>query len=69
MFMIQGTAVGITYFRKWIKQGTIKMVFMSVFMIYIFGFMGISFIGMLDSIMDFRRVRYYKSTQEDINEE
>ena len=62
MFMIQGTAVGITYFRKWIKQGTIKMVFMSVFMIYIFGFMGISFIGMLDSIIDFRKVRCYKST-------
>lgn len=62
MFMVQGVAVGITYFRKWIKQGTIKMVFMSVFMIYIFGFMGVSFIGMLDSIMDFRKVRYYKST-------
>lgn len=62
MFMIQGIAVGITYFKKWIKEGSIKTIFMSVFMIYIFGFMGISFIGMLDSIMDFRRVRYYKST-------
>jgi len=62
MFMIQGTAVGITYFRKWIKEGTTKMIFMSVFIIYVFGFMGISFIGMLDSIIDFRRVRNYKST-------
>lgn len=62
MFMIQGIAVGIYYFKKWTREGTMKMIFMSVFILYIFGFTGVTFIGMLDCIMDFRKVRSYKST-------
>ena len=62
MFMLQGIAVSIYYLRKWIKNGSLKMIFMSVLILSIFGFIGISFVGMLDSIIDFRRVRSYKST-------
>lgn len=62
MFVLQGIAVGIYYFKKWTKEGTVKMIFMSAFILCIFGFMGISFVGMLDSIIDFRKVRDYKST-------
>lgn len=61
MFMIQGIAVSIYYFKNWFNKNEIKKVFISGFILYIFGFMGISFIGMLDSIMDFRKVRSYKS--------
>lgn len=62
MFMIQGVALGIYYFKKWVKEGTTKMIFMSAFILFISGFTGIAFVGMLDSIMDFRQVRSYKST-------
>ena len=61
MFMIQGISVCIHFFRKWIKQGAVKMILTYSFILFIFGFMGISFIGMLDSIIDFRKVRSYKS--------
>lgn len=62
MFMIQGIAVGIYYFKKWTREGAMKMIFMSAFILCIFGFTGVTFVGMLDSIMDFRKVRSYKST-------
>ena len=62
MFMLQGIAVGVYYFKKWIKEGTVKMIFMSTFILCIFGFMAVAFVGMLDSIIDFRKVRVYKST-------
>ena len=62
MFMLQGIAVSIYFFKKWIRSGSLKMIFMSALTLSIFGFMGISFVGMLDSIIDFRRVRSYKST-------
>lgn len=62
MFMLQGIAVSIYFFKKWIRSGSLKMIFMSALTLSILGFMGISFVGMLDSIIDFRRVRSYKST-------
>lgn len=62
MFIIQGVAVSIYYIKKWLKQGTGKNILVSGLLIGIFGTMGISLIGMLDSIIDFRRVRSYKST-------
>jgi uncharacterized protein YybS (DUF2232 family) len=62
MFMIQGIAVSIFYVRKWIRSGSFKMIFTSTLILSIFGFMIISFVGMLDSIIDFRKVRSYKST-------
>ena len=62
MFIVQGIAVSIYYARKWLKQGTGKNVLVSGILLGLFGTMGISFIGMLDSIIDFRKVRSYKST-------
>ena len=62
MFMIQGIAVSIFYLKKWLRSGSFKMIFMSTLILSIFGFMVVSFVGMLDSIIDFRRVRSYKST-------
>ncbi|MGL4912581.1 MAG: YybS family protein [Romboutsia sp.] len=61
LFMIQGIAVSIYYIKIWFKQNQIKKVLISGFILYIFGFMGISFLGMLDSIIDFRKIRSYKS--------
>ncbi|MGL5330033.1 MAG: DUF2232 domain-containing protein [Peptostreptococcaceae bacterium] len=62
MFIVQGIAVSLYYARKWLSQGTGKNVLISGILLGIFGTMAISFIGMLDSIIDFRKVRSYKST-------
>ncbi|RDY25510.1 DUF2232 domain-containing protein, partial [Romboutsia weinsteinii] len=62
MFIAQGIAVSIFFIKKWMKQGSGKMILLGGLVISITGAMGISFIGMLDSIIDFRRVRSYKST-------
>lgn len=62
MFIIQGIAVSVYYAKKWMKQGTGKNVLVSGILIGLFGTIAISFIGMLDSIIDFRKVRSYKST-------
>ena len=61
LFMIQGIAVAVYYVKKWLKQNQIKNVFISGLILSIFGFIGVSFVGMLDSIIDFRKVRSYKS--------
>lgn len=61
MFMAQGIAVSVYYLRNWFKASQIKNIFISGLILYIFGFMGISFLGMLDSVIDFRKVRSYKS--------
>ena len=62
MFMIQGISVSIYYLKKWIRSSSLKMVFISVLFLSIFGFTIVCFVGMLDSIIDFRRIRSYKST-------
>lgn len=62
MFIIQGIAVAIYYAQKWIKQGSGRNVLVSGLLLGIFGTMGISFLGMIDSVIDFRKVRSYKST-------
>lgn len=62
MFMIQGISVCIYFFKKWIRQGSGRMILTYGLILCIFGFMGVSFVGMLDSIIDFRKVRSYKST-------
>lgn len=61
LFIIQGIAVAVYYVKKWFKQNQIKNVFISGLILSIFGFIGVSFVGMLDSIIDFRKVRSYKS--------
>lgn len=62
MFMIQGIAICLYYISKMRREGPNKMMLFGGIMIFISGFMGISFVGMLDSIIDFRKVRSYKST-------
>ena len=61
MFIIQGIAVSIYFIKKWLNQGTNKNIFISAICIGVFGMTGISFIGMIDSILDFRKVRVYES--------
>ena len=61
MFIIQGISVTIYFIKKWLKQGIDKKVFIGAICVGIFGMRGISFIGMIDSILDFRNVRVYKS--------
>ncbi|MEG2983924.1 MAG: DUF2232 domain-containing protein [Peptostreptococcaceae bacterium] len=62
MFTIQGIAVCISYVSRWRTKGQSKNILFGALMLGITGFTGISFIGMLDSIIDFRKVRSYKST-------
>lgn len=62
MFMVQGIAICLYYISKMRREGPNKMILFGGIMIFISGFMGISFVGMLDSIIDFRKVRSYKST-------
>lgn len=61
MFIIQGISVSIYFIKKWLKNGVGKKVFIGSMCVGIFGMTGISFIGMIDSILDFRNVRSYKS--------
>lgn len=61
MFIIQGIAVCLYFINKWLKQGIDKKLFIGVLCVSIFGMTGISFIGMIDSILDFRKIREYKS--------
>lgn len=61
MFIIQGVAVSVHYLKNWLKTSQIKKIFISGLVLCIFGFMGISFLGMLDSVIDFRKIRSYKS--------
>ena len=62
MFIVQGVAVSICYIIKWIKQGTAQNILISGLILGILGSTGITFLGMLDSVLDFRKVRSYKST-------
>lgn len=62
MFMVQGIAICLYYISKMKKEGPNKMVLIGGIVVFISGFIGVSFIGMLDSIIDFRKVRSYKST-------
>lgn len=57
MFIIQGIAVAIYYAKQWFKQNQSKKVFISGVLLYMTGFLGISLVGMLDSVIDFRKVR------------
>jgi len=61
MFIIQGISVCFYYSRKWIKKGNFKPMLLWCLILSLFGFVAVSFIGMLDSINDFRKVKTYKS--------
>lgn len=61
MFGIQGLSVCIYFIKKWIKQELNIKLLIGVIFVGLFGIMSISFIGMVDSILDFRKVRTCKS--------
>ncbi len=61
MFMIQGVSVCFYYSRKWLKEGNIKPMLLWCLALSLLGFVGVSFIGMLDNVNDFRKVKTYKS--------
>ena len=61
MFIVQGIAVCIYYARKWSQNGLNSKLVIGALCIGIFGFMIVSFIGMIDSVLDFRQVRVCKS--------
>lgn len=61
MFIIQGISVCIYFIKKWIKREVSKNFFIGAICVGIFGVTGVSFIGMIDSILDIRNVRAYKS--------
>ncbi|MGL5641383.1 MAG: YybS family protein, partial [Paraclostridium sp.] len=62
MFLLQGIAVSIYYIKEWRKKSPRKIVFAVVAVFLLSGTMVLSFVGMLDSAIDFRKVRNYKST-------
>lgn len=57
LFLIQGVSVAIFYAKKWIKAGRVIKIFMGFIAMLLFGVMGISILGMVDSVFDFRKVK------------
>lgn len=62
LFLLQGVAVSVYYIKEWRKKSPRKIVFAVVAVFLLSGTMILSFVGMLDSAIDFRKVRNYKST-------
>ena len=62
MFLLQGISVSIYYIKEWKKKSPGKIVFAIMAVFLLSGTMILSFVGMLDSAIDFRKVRNYKST-------
>lgn len=62
MFLVQGASVGIYFIKQWRRKSPNKIMIFIIALFLISGSMVLSFIGMLDSVIDFRRVRSYKST-------
>ena len=57
LFFIQGVSVAVFFGKKWLKSGQIIKFTMGVIAILVLGIMGISILGMVDSIFDFRKVK------------
>lgn len=62
MFLLQGIAVSVYFIKEWKKKSPGKVVFAVIAVFLLSGTMILSFVGMLDSAIDFRKVRNYKST-------
>ena len=62
LFLIQGVSVSIYFIKSWKDKSPGKIVFAVIAVILLSGSMILSFVGMLDSAIDFRKVRNYKST-------
>ena len=62
LFLIQGVSVFTYFIKRWKNKSRGKIVFAIIAILLLSGSMILSFVGMLDSIIDFRKVRNYKST-------
>lgn len=62
LFLIQGISVSVYFIKKWKDKSPGKIVFAVMAVLLLSGSMILSFVGMLDSAIDFRKVRNYKST-------
>jgi uncharacterized protein YybS (DUF2232 family) len=62
LFLLQGISVSIYFIKEWRKKSPGKIIFAVMAVILLSGSMILSFVGMLDSAIDFRKVRNYKST-------
>lgn len=62
MFLLQGVAVAVFFIKEWKKKSPGKLIFAVIAVFLLSGTMILSFVGMLDSAIDFRKVRNYKST-------
>lgn len=62
MFLLQGIAVSVYFIKEWKKKSPGKVIFAVIAVFLLSGTMILSFVGMLDSAIDFRKVRNYKST-------
>ena len=57
LFLIQGVSVAIFFTKKWLRSGQLIKIILGIIAIVLFGVMGISILGMVDSIFDFRKVK------------
>lgn len=62
LFLLQGMSVSIYFIKEWRKKSPSKIGFAIMAVFLLSGSMILSFVGMLDSAIDFRKVRNYKST-------
>lgn len=62
LFLIQGLSVAIYFIKKWNGKSSWRIAIAVVLVILLSGSMILSFLGMIDSLIDFRKVRNYKST-------
>jgi uncharacterized protein YybS (DUF2232 family) len=62
LFLIQGISVSVYFIKRWKDKSPGKIVFAVMAVLLLSGSMILSFVGMLDSAIDFRKVRNYKST-------
>lgn len=62
LFLIQGISVSIYFIKRWKDKSPGKIVLAVMAVLLLSGSMILSFVGMLDSAIDFRKVRNYKST-------
>ncbi|GAA0864954.1 YybS family protein [Paraclostridium tenue] len=62
LFLLQGISVSIYFIKEWRKKSPSKIGFAIMAVFLLSGSMILSFVGMLDSAIDFRKVRNYKST-------
>ena len=62
LFLLQGISVAIYFIKEWRKKSPSKIFFAVMAVFLLSGSMILSFVGMIDSAIDFRKVRNYKST-------